>query len=257
MNNKIKYLVLLYNTKIIDSAAYQCVKDNDVIIFDNSDEQAIIDFNKDFVDKHQLIYMGEGQNLGNYKAYNQVFDHMQNFFPDQHLVILDSDSVIDGDYQQVDINHDQACVYLPKIYSVRQKFVVFPHYYRGLIMTIARPLKKVRKIEAINSGMLFNNLFIKQYRYDEKFQAYCGDFALMDYVVKNNIAYQQIDVTIKQDFFVQNLEYTDKTYARLKLRMEDIRKYKPPYMFFFFKIFSPIYNAIRFRKLKILKLIFE
>ena len=157
MNNKIKYLVLLYNTKIIDSAAYQCVKDNDVIIFDNSDEQAIIDFNKDFVDKHQLIYMGEGQNLGNYKAYNQVFDHMQNFFPDQHLVILDSDSVIDGDYQQVDINHDQACVYLPKIYSVRQKFVVFPHYYRGLIMTIARPLKKVRKIEAINSGMLFNN----------------------------------------------------------------------------------------------------
>lgn len=257
MNDKIKYLVLLYNTKILDSIAYRCVKDNDVIIFDNSDDQAIIEYNKNYADNHQLIYIGEGQNLGNYKAYNRVFDYMENNFPDQHLVILDSDSEIDGDYQQVDINHDHACLYLPKIYSVRQKLVVFPHYYRGLIMTIARPLKKVRKIQAINSGMLFNNLFMQKYRYDEKFKAYCGDFALMDYVVKNNIAYQQIDVIIKQEFFVQNLEYTDKTYDRLKLRMEDNRKYKPPFMFFFFKVFSPIYNAIRFRKLKILKLILE
>ena len=124
-------------------------------------------------------------------------------------------------------------------------------------MTIARPLKKARKIEAINSGMLFNNLFIKMYRYNEKFKAYCGDFALMDYVVKNKIAYHQIDVTINQDFFVSNSKYTDETYDRLKLRMEDYRQYKPPFMFCFFKIFSPIYNAIRFRKLKILKLIFE
>lgn len=256
MNDKLVYLILLYNDVLETSCAYHSVCDKHIIVFDNTPSGKLQLENEKYAHKHQIKYFHPGKNVGNYQAYNFVFDYVSKKTNYDWLVILDSDSTIVGNYDFLDLTCDQACVYLPTVYSLEEQQVVFPRQYvNNEVIVGTHKVDVVTKLESINSGLVFNRQFFSKYYYDEKYFAYCGDFSLLQMVLTQKLAYQFIDITIRQHFFDHQTTFSDTTIKQLAIRLRDEARYLDHKAFRRFKYHFIIDKAIKFKQPRILKLL--
>lgn len=259
MINNYLFAIIVYNCKVEETLAYQSLKNYDLLIFDNSDKEEFFFCNESFCKKQNLIYLTKHQNLGNSKAYNLIFDYVNQNTKFKWLILADDDTKFSNQYLN-ELNHlnENIDFYMPYIYSKQQKQIVFPRfYYQNQVSHSYFPNLQLDLIETINSGLILNQTVFSQFYYDEQFFVYCSDFVFVKQLFNAKLKFAMINAKIEQDFFDHSNEFTKTTVKQMDIFLADKAKEINKYQFIKFK-YGYIFDKYKlFKKKEILKLIFK
>lgn len=258
MTSNAVYLIVLYNHEVQLSNAYQSLKKENIIIFDNSDNEKFVSINTNFCNQNNIIYLTNNKNVGNSKAYNLAFEYILNNLDVNYVVISDSDTVFGREY--IDTINNLAPsnkFYLPLIRSVKYNKVVFPIQKTKWKSYVGyHRVDNVVKLETINSGLVLATNIIKDNKYDERFFVYCSDFEYVDRIRKK-YDYEILNIENNQDFFDHSTKYTQNTIKQMEIRLSDEKKYLSSLRYILFRNSYIWEKFFIMKKVAILKLLFK
>lgn len=258
MRKDIVFAIIVYNEYIKDSIAYQSIEHDNIIIYDNSDCGDYNKCNQEYCQSHDITYLTSCQNIGNSKAYNQIFDYLQDL-DYQWLVLCDDDTYYTQDYL-TDLEHLSAeyDFYLPQIMSSEQEKIIFPIQKTKDKAYVGKyEVKDVLKVESINSGLVLHKRVFTKFRYDEEYFVYCSDFDFIQLLVDNHLSYKIMDSIITQHFFDHQTTFSDSTIRQMDIFLADKAKQLDYHDFLNFRYFYVLSKFQRFKKIKILPLLFK
>ena len=201
---KIYAIIVMYNTKLVESETYKSIKSNkdiQIIICDNSTRY--LENDKFCEQKVNLKYINMNGNVGLPKAYNMAIKEIPK--DDNSLVcIFDDDTTVPSNYFEKIIaksENSDSDIYLPLVYS--NETLISPNIVNGGIAMSCDNIPEVieKNTSAINSGMAIRTrVFIKN-QYDEKMFLDYVDHKFIFDVKKNNCTFEVIkEIVIKQNF---------------------------------------------------------
>ena len=222
-------LVVIYNKNCEESQSIQSLikyKSNiKIIVFDNS---SIINNNKTFCLKHNFIYYSLNKNMGLSKAYNYVIDKVEKN-DSNYLMILDDDTVLTKEYIEETYKYvvkKEYDIILPIVKP--NKIILSP----SNIMHKCRVVKinniddiNIKKITAINSGMVVKTSVYKIFKYNESLFLDYVDHDFMKKVRINNLYIKILKSEIFQNFSREE-KVTSKNFKfRFNIYRKDFKKY--------------------------------
>ncbi len=269
--NKIIYAIVIYNKKITNSKTYQALQDYNIIIYDNSDQNSIQQFNADYAYNHHIKYLTMHQNVGLSKAYNQIINTIKHKNYD-YIVLFDDDTVIDHFYLDALNNLPQPSniVYTPII--KQNNIMINPRYTnKNFIIEAIKRLQynnitKLKSLEgtnhlyAINSGLIIPMHFFDHFTYNEAIFLDCVDDYFCQQVYQQGYIIKILDVVLQHSFHMNEL--SNKSYddlqTRVQGRFKDLKVYnnKHHFNYFIMKLAFIIQYIIRTKDIRFLKLIF-
>lgn len=209
----IKILVVIYNTKLSDSATLLSLANQKIthkinislVIYDNS---ARSNFEKVFIEKltqhFDLVYKHTPQNLSLREIYNGEIKEMNS---DDILVILDDDTSLPDNYldmvAQSIIENPSISLFVPKIfvhgslYSPHKSFV----FLNRKIKKITNGAIYTRNMSAINSGMVIRGAFFKSsgFLYPNFVDFYGTDKVFFDAYASNQRYFYVMNICVDHD----------------------------------------------------------
>lgn len=202
----LKFLVVLYNKQLEFNVAVNSVKksqrsfnDFDIIIWDNSDDDCIIEKNQLFATVNNINYFTEKRNCPLSYVYNKIINENKLDF----IIISDDDTVYHRDYfieLERELKRD-CLVHIPQIYvnevlksPARMGIVVGKH-----LNSINPGLHQ--KILAITSGMVINRKLcdIVSPLFDESLNLYGIDTDFFINLSKLNIPVNVLDAKLEHN----------------------------------------------------------
>lgn len=258
MKNKSIYLILLYNQKIEETNAYKSLKEEEVIVFDNSDNVKYNNSNSRFCRRNNVTYLTNNYNVGNAKAYNQAFNYINKHCEYEYVILADSDTIFSDKFKNVVSNLDKSHkFYLPLIRSIYLDEVVFPiQKTKNNVVVGNKKVEDVTKLETINSGLVLSKEIVTNNNYDENFFVYCCDFEFVNRI-QGKYDYEILDVEISQEFFDHSNKFTNNTIKQMAIRLSDEKKYLSKKDYLKFRNNFIWSKFLTFKKLKILTLFFR
>lgn len=227
---KLAFLMVLYNKKIEDSSTYQSLVDlnQHVYIYDNSDNQEIINCNQSFSPQN-ITYLTSNDNVGLSIAYNQLIDCIKhdNINPD-FIILLDDDSSVSSEYLNcVNQITDNNKIYTPIIKSGEQ--IINPRYVNeNFIKEILnknkynsedklRSLVGTTNLFAINSGLVIPFNVFNQFEYNDKIKLDCVDDYFCKTIYQLGYIIEILPITLEHSFHMKEL--AGKKYPQLRPRV--------------------------------------
>lgn len=223
VDNTFVYNTLLQGQKNKDHSNEYTVKS---LVFDNSDNLDIVEYNREFNFKENITYVSMKKNVGLSKAYNTGLS-MINLDDDSWIIISDQDTsylenFIENIYEIVKLNN--ANVLAPIVRNGGN--LVSPCHINGKHFVCEENdfnMVDKKKQVFINSGLCINAKLFQKIRYDEglflDFVDYDCIYQFINmeiykpYVIKENI--------IQQNFSGQTKKTYEADYRRYKIYCRD------------------------------------
>ena len=258
MKNKSIYLILLYNQKIKTTNAYKSLKEEEIIVFDNSDNVKYNNYNYKYCRENNIVYLTNNYNVGNAKAYNQAFNYINKHCQYDYVILADSDTIFSDEYKSIVSNLDKTNkFYLPLIRSSYLDEVVFPiQKTKDRVVVGNNKVDNITKLETINSGLVLSKVIASNNKYDEKFFVYCCDFEFVNRI-KDKYDYEILDVEINQEFFDHSNKFSNNTIKQMAIRLSDEKKYLSKKDYLKFRNNFIWSKFLTFKKFRILTLLFR
>lgn len=247
-------IIIIYNKFLTESTSLISILDNKnklkVIVIDNSTTEQYIDFNLNVSKRMDILYYQFKSNIGLSKAYNFAIRQVQKN-DKTYLLLLDDDSILNDNYINNLYSHIESNknidIFMPIVYS--NKNIISPS--NTLFNCKVQQLKSlntlnIRKVTAINSGLLIKSSVFLNYTYDEKiFLDYVDHYFFREMRKLNKSFFVMEDNIIYQNFSRDNLSSFKNTFTRFKIYIKDF-KYYTKYSFI-----SKLYYYINTLKLAI------
>lgn len=226
---RITVLLVIYQSKIEDSNAYASIRELsdyfNVILIDNSTQEAMIRNNRDFSVHNHIHYLSKGENLGLSKAYNLGLDLILNN-PDfgQWMLTLDQDTHLPLDYLEEIIKLSQGeareVVYCPQVHSAQGKL---SPTILGPAFTVSFDSSGLEYLACINSGLLWSIDLLKSLRYDEQLFLDMVDYDIFMQVHAHHRTSQiaLMNCTIQQEFSGDAISTFIKDKTRFSIYSQD------------------------------------
>lgn len=222
----LKFLVVIYNKQLEFNVAVNSVKESqrlfedfDIIVWDNSDDNCIIDKNQNYATKNNITYLTEKRNCSLSYVYNKVINENKLDF----IIISDDDTVYDRDYfieLEQEVKRD-CLVHIPQIYvngtlkSPARMGIVVGRHLNGISPGL-HP-----KLLAITSGMVINRKLcdIVNPLFDESLNLYGIDTDFFINLSKLNISVNVLNAKLEHDMSM----YDDTIVLSKKEKLNNFR----------------------------------
>jgi GT2 family glycosyltransferase len=257
-------MIVLYNSNILEAKTYNSFKDQDVkiLVLDNSTKEN--NNANDCVNLPNVEYMTMNGNVGLSVAYNKGIEYFKGTDV-EHVIICDDDSLLEDNFiEQLNLVKDKYDICVPIVKSTHNDVIYSPvNSGQPLKNVLIRLLKrkndvhKIKKITAINSGIVVNMNVFNNYQYDEKIFLYFVDVNFFDDMHKLGFKIGVIDTVMKQEFSEFVSDYTTGTEVGIILRLNDAKVYYGKLSYILFKLTLLLSKVIHFKSLKPLKLMSE
>jgi len=255
-------MIVLYNSNIIESKTYNSFKDQPVkiLVIDNSTKEN--NNQQDCAGLEKVEYMSMHGNVGLSVAYNKGIEYFKTTDV-KYLIICDDDSLLEANFiEQLDKVKDKYDICVPIVKSTHNDVIYSPvNSGQPLKNVFIRLLKrknnvyKIKKITAINSGIVVNMDVFKDFKYDENIFLYFVDVNFFDHMHKMNKSIGIIDTVMKQEFSEFVSDYTVGSEMAIILRLKDAKVYYGRFSYIIYKNVLLISKVIHFRSLKPIKLL--
>lgn len=263
---KLGAIVVLYNTKIDESTSINTSVDylDQLVIFDNSTDTNIQQYNNNYVKADNIIYLSKNKNCGLSKAYNVAKPYLKD---NDFVILMDDDTSFNQDYFLAIRKIQDENIYAPLIYV--NKNLVNPNYRtNNLISSILKQkkynnqqsiktLENTNRLGAINSGIILPQSFLQNYQFDESLFLDCIDWRLSDDIYKLGFQLKILPVEINQNFSINNLSKINNSSLihRLEIRLNDLKNYDKK-VYFINKLIVILRYVIDTKKFWLIKYIF-
>ena len=173
---KLVAIMVVYNTNVLESRAYKCIKTAKNVRLIVCDNSTITNDNKRLVENDGNIYLCMHGNIGLSKAYNKAIDYiMDNLFEEcDYIVLMDDDTYFPEEYfneLNKKISNSNIDIYLPVVFDeTGNAGYLSPSIMKRGYCHRAKDIKSINKDElcGINSGMVIKNDIFDNYRYNEE-----------------------------------------------------------------------------------------
>ena len=205
-------LFVVYNSFFKNSNFNWEQNDVKFILFDNSNNKTFIDYNKDFCEKYNLFYLGNGINMGLSKAYNLIIDRFLK--KNDWIIIFDSDTTLGDDYLFKVKNEIKAenhfYVYTPLNYDQETGCFDSPKEIKKRFLYYTSNIKEINgggNFMTINNGIVISKyVFEKIGKYNENIFLYFTDSYFCQNLYISNIPLGVIHHVNLCDFSFSALE---------------------------------------------------
>lgn len=224
-------LIVLYNKTILESTTFKHLKKyKDKIkinVFDNGKEE-YIKVNRKYCEENDVNYYTIHKNIGISKAYNFVIDKIDKK-EDDHILILDDDTILNDDYIEeifFEANKKEYDVVLPTIIS--DKRIISPANVQfNCRIKILKSINElnIKKVSAINSGMLIKLSVFNKIRYNEEIFLDYVDHDFMKQVRENKFRVHIMKAKINQNYSRFQKNSIDSEIYRFKIYLKDFKIY--------------------------------
>lgn len=254
---KVYGIMVIYNKCLKDSAAYTCLKEQDVelVICDNSTK----DYgNADIAERDGRSYISMGSNQGLSRAYNKALDYIfSNYEPDSQDVIclFDDDTKIPTEYFQA-VKEETAQIMLP---IVKDSIgIMSPVSMKKRIATRFASQEEAvgaeeKILSGINSAMAIRVEIFEKFRYNEEmFLDYIDHQFIMD-MRERGIYPKVIQVEVVQDFSALN-DSKEAARARFRIQKKDLRIFyrKNPILYYYITLKKHLRLVIKYKDIKMM-----
>lgn len=246
--NRLAIIVVVYNQKITDCEAYlilsQCDEAFNMIIFDNSNQSSILDYNREITSSMHIQWISYSKNVGLSQAYNRSIEMIRSTYPSVlWILILDQDTQLNQDYinEVLRLSEDRnASIYYP---TVKTKSGIFSPVLLNPILgsNLTSSQSKKELLIPINSGILWPITLFDQVKFDERLFLDMIDydifFQLVSLVTPATLI--QMNSVINQNFSGETKSSAEVDLIRYRIYTEDFltfsRKWNVPktYTLFF------------------------
>ena len=222
-------LVVVYNKKCQDSPSLvrllQENKNINIIVYDNSS----IDYgNKNFCKKHGIMYYTQNKNLGLSKANNFVVNKIKKN-EKNYLLILDDDTDLPNDYFDEiykEIQNNTFDILLPIVMSNNQIISPCNVQFNCRIKKVKEiNTIDLKKITAINSGMVVKTSIYNTIKYNEKLFLDYVDHDFMKNIRLTNYKIKIMNTVIYQNFSRNTKNSIESEIFRFNIYLKDFKKY--------------------------------
>ncbi|NTW96577.1 MAG: glycosyltransferase [Erysipelotrichaceae bacterium] len=224
-------LFVLYNQKIDETEVYTYLKKSQLnfqwVIFDNSDENLVCDYNQKFIKPEKMLYLSYRKNLGLSKAYNFSIKKIRETSPDiSWVLILDQDTQLNQDYLSEIIflsETSEPIIYTPQVKS--KKGHLSPSSFNpSLCFNLNTKQPKQFLSFPINSGTLWPINIFREHQFDESLFLDMIDFDIFFqlYSKDENIIVKPMASIINQSFSGDGFSTLSKDLNRFKIYTKDI-----------------------------------
>ncbi len=234
---KIYGIMVIYNKCLKDSAAYQCLRHQEILltVCDNSTK----DYgNAQIAQADGIHYISMEDNLGLSKAYNRALnDLFARYQPEKkdYVCLFDDDTVIEKAYLEA-VRNSKAEILLPFVYDGMG--MMSPVYMPGRVAARFSSEKEALEAEAgkisgINSGMAVHAEIFEKYRYNEEmFLDYIDHMFIMD-MREKGIYPEILDIRMEQNFSAVN-DSKEAAVKRFRMQKHDLKIFyrKRPLLYF-------------------------
>ena len=258
-------LVVIYNKECNNSDTIKSIIRTDifsrfsVIVFDNS---TIDTGNKEFCERHNIIYYGFNENWGLSRAYNYVIERLPE--GTEHLMIFDDDTSIPYKYFLNSFNYlheGTADVYLPIVKESDTKRILSPlnstKHKSGFQRLHTIEDLDYHRITAINTGMIINTEVYKKIKYDENLFLDCVDHDFMTEVRKHGYSIKVMDCELLQHYSRNEQTDSEAALRRFIIYKKDFafysKKHGNRYGSRISLLLHKIKSAVRYRKLDFIR----
>ncbi|MCJ1974323.1 MAG: glycosyltransferase [Lactococcus sp.] len=234
--NNIIYAVVLYNGFYYNSETLTFLtkemKDNLIIVFDNSDKKEFYSINKHVLSKEkQVVYISNEENVGLSKAYNFILDFIfANINPtNKYICWLDDDTYLALEYfrEQNEAVQRGFDIFVPKI--IGQDGIIYsPNnagYLKNKLINTGYDVDNFKKFNAINSCLTVNLKIYSELRYNETLFLDQVDQLFFDQLRKINFTFKVGEYIVLQNFSQRDKELSSNYINRFKIRVKDIIRY--------------------------------
>lgn len=232
MKDRIATIIVLYNSLISDSKAFETLKNDNLDIFflDNSTDQSCIDKNVELSKTMNCKYYNMGGNIGLSKAYNFIIDELKNNYDYNYMLLSDDDTLYTEEFQNLlveEVKKNRYQVILPTIVDSLDGVVASPIKLTGIPLVRYKEGSKnpPKRIEGINSGTCVRLDAFDNWHYNENIFLYFVDTDFFqNNVNKNKLSYTILPCVIKQNFSSSE-EFNDNSIKRLEMVLDDAKRF--------------------------------
>lgn len=252
-------LVVIYNKNCNESLSLQSLikykNKIKIIVYDNSTKNYN---NKAFCDKNKIAYYSFLENNGLSKAYNYVLKHIKKTSED-YILILDDDTKLNSNYINEIMRNVKDCnydIYLPVI-RANNKIISPSNVQFHCRIKSVKKIENIdmRKISAINSGMVIRTVVFKDISYNEELFL---DYVDHDFMkkVRKHYSIKILNNPIEQNYSRFKKGSINSEIIRFKIYKKDYKKYCSECnrrLFYILSIsFYSIKKCIKYKTLKFL-----
>lgn len=226
MNKKITFLIVLYKQLIEESETIKSFLEIrnisnvniELFIWDNSPEIQDVSFLDSIFSKtnFDFVYKHSSENLPLSKVYNYFFSERVNC--SDYLCVFDQDSKFDIKLIEEIAGVVSSCSPMLILPTVSHKGVIVSpskiYWMKGCYLkTVQTGFIPSKNISAINSGMIINADYIREYsyHYDSRLLNYCTDDYFMKIFRQNGHQIYVLNYLIEHDLSLSTLNNNSST----------------------------------------------
>lgn len=176
MVKKLVAIMVVYNTNVLESRAYKCIKTANNIRLIVCDNSTIVNDNKSLVERDGNIYLSMHGNIGLSKAYNKAIDYLMDEIYDEfdYIILMDDDTYFPEEYfneLNKKVINSNVDIFLPVVFDeTGNAGYLSPSIMKKGYCHRAKDIKSIKQNElcGINSGMVIKKEIFEDYRYNEK-----------------------------------------------------------------------------------------
>ena len=251
-------LIVIYNKNCCESESFKFIekyKNNiSIILFDNS----IQDFgNKEYCRKNDIIYYNLGENIGLSKAYNYVLNKIK-ISSNNYLLVLDDDTILNDNYLNEIfkiVKDSRYDILLPIVKSCDTVISPSIIFFDCMVKKVKNIEKiNMKKISAINSGMVIKTSVYKTIKYNEKLFLDYVDHEFMCNIRKNNKKIIVLDSPINQNYSRNQINSINSELIRFNIFKKDFKEFcrinNRGFFYFIYITRYTIKESIKYKSLK-------
>lgn len=257
-------LIVVYNKECENSESIRSIinykEKIKLIVFDNSTKK---NNNENFCKTNDIAYYTVNKNIGLSRAYNFSISKIKNSDNNNYLIILDDDTNLNKEYFDElleETNKEKFDIILPKVLS--KNIIISPTntQFNCRIQSV-KDIEKIKKISAINSGMIVNLNVYDKIKYNEDMFLDYIDHEFMKQVREKNLKIHIMKSSIYQNFSRDQINKIESEIIRFKIYKRDFKIYcknckKMLYYYLSMFLYS-IKNSIKYKNIVFLKLAME
>ncbi len=223
-------LIVIYNKSVHESKSYKMLQQYKNVIsinvFDNSEK----DYNNRLQCENEgIVYYTVEENIGLSKAYNYLIDNIKASEND-YIMILDDDTDLPKSYIKEALaiaeNGNDYDIYIPIVHA--SKIIISPAQIRHRCLTkvFDNPYDiPMKKITAINSGMLVRRKVYDVVRYDNSLFLDCVDHQFIKDVKKAQFRITLMQSHLWQSYSRDECKTIESELFRFKIFKRDYKCY--------------------------------